>query len=82
MDTLSQYGFPGIAIAGLVTWILIMRKDHRKEMETRDALIQRIADRQDNNEKENRQMVEKTKDAIIGNTGILQGLKTLLENRK
>lgn len=59
-----------------------MRKDHRKEMETRDALIQRIADRQADNEKENRQMVEKTKDAIIGNTGILQGLKTLLENRK
>lgn len=73
-DILLQYGLPGLVIAGLVSWILIMRKDHRKELDKRDAMLTNLLDRQDKRE-------GKTQEAMIQNSGILQGLKTLLEIR-
>lgn len=75
MDLFSQYGFFGVVLGGLVTWILIMRKDHKQEIGKRDEILNKISDKIDVNEK-------RTQDIIRDNTNILAGLKTLLENRK
>jgi len=71
-EALLQYGLPGIVILGLVSWILIMRKDHKKELDKRDAMLEKLSDKQDKRE-------EKTQDLMRDNIGILQGLKALLE---
>jgi len=74
-EALLQYGLSGIVIIGLASWILIMRKDHRRELDKRDSILEKLSEKQDKRE-------EKTQDLMRDNIGILQSLKTLLEQRR
>lgn len=67
-ETIVKYGLPGIVIAGLAWFVMYLMKEHRKE-------------RKENMERANQQ-VDETNRVLRENSNILQGLKTLLENKK
>lgn len=68
MNDLSQYGLPGIIIAAMAAYVLLIEKRHREER----------------NEwrKQNERQVDDANRNIKENTSVLSALKTLLENRR
>lgn len=64
---LSQWGVPGLIIAGLAGYILLIEKRHREERSDWQKTNERQSEEQNRNIREN--------------TSILSALKTLLENR-
>ncbi len=74
-EEFTKYGLPGIVIGGLCfaviklwAFIATMRKEHKEDSAEWRKVVEKQFEEQN----------KTTKD----NTGILQGLKTLLENRK
>lgn len=65
---ISQWGVPGLIIAGLSAYVLLIEKRHREERETWAKQSERQGDEMNRNIKEN--------------TSVLSALKTLLENRR
>jgi hypothetical protein len=74
-EKMLQYGILGICVVAMGWYIILKDKHHEKRENEWQETVNKIADRMDKRE-------EETNKTIRENTGILQGLKTLLENRK
>lgn len=68
MSDISQYGLPGLIIAAMAAYVLLIEKRHREE--------------RDEWRKQNERQVDEANRNIMENTSILSSLKTLLENRR
>lgn len=75
MPEWSQYGIMGLVIIGLVKFLMVQREDHKKEREEWKGIVKDHFDKADKRQ-------EQTNRSMNDNTGVLQGLKTLLENRR
>lgn len=68
MNDFAQYGILGAIVIALAGYIVSIEKRHRDEREEWRKSDEKKAD--------------KMMDSLDKNTSVLQGLKTLLENRK
>lgn len=75
MEQWAQYGVLGLLVMLLVAFLKTQREDHKKEREEWHETIKEQMDKADKRQ-------EETNKTIKDNTGILQGLKTLLEHKR
>jgi len=68
MNDFAQYGILGVVVITLAGYIVSIEKRHRDEREEWRKSDEKKAD--------------KMMDSLDKNTSVLQGLKTLLENRR
>ena len=68
MTDLTAYGLPGIIIAAMAAYVLLIEKRHRDE--------------RDEWRKQNDRQMDEANRNIRENTSVLSALKTLLENRR
>ena len=73
-EVLLNYGLAGVGLISLGWFILYLLKSHRTERKEFREMFERMSEKMDNRQ-------DDTNKAMRENTGILQGLKTLLENR-
>lgn len=73
-EILSKWGLAGVVIAGLSAYILRIEARHKSERKEWKDTVEKQFNRMD-------EMTDEGHKAIRENTSILQGLKTLLENR-
>lgn len=74
-DVALQYGFIGIAVIGLASYIIKIESRHKKERDEWRKMIERQNERTD-------KMTDENNKVIREHSNILSGLKTLLESRR
>lgn len=74
-EVLLQYGVLGVVVIGLASYILKIEARHKKERDEWREQDSKQLDRVN-------QMNDTNNQVLREHTNILQGLKTLLENRK
>lgn len=73
-EALSQWGILGVVVAALAAYVIRIETRHKSERKEWKDTIDKQFKRMD-------EMSDEGHKAIRENTSILQGLKTLLENR-
>lgn len=75
MQGWEQYGISGLVIVGLAWFVVYLMKSHKTERKEMADRMEKMSDKSDRREDETNKVIRDT-------GGILQGLKTLLENNK
>lgn len=73
--SMLDYGILGIVVVALATYIIRIENRHRRERKE-------LAERDERHFNRVNQLTDESNKVTRENTNILQGLKTLLENRK
>lgn len=74
-DAALQYGFIGLAVLGLASYIVKIEARHKKERDEWRKMIEKQNERTD-------KMTDENNKVIREHSNILSGLKALLENRR